>query len=62
MDTPKALVSSGNPRDQGELCHRRMGHIHHVVLRLLREMVTNVTEVSTEHDDVCRGSLQKQVF
>ena len=32
-----------------------MGHIHHGALRLLRETVTGVPEVSTEHDDVCKG-------
>lgn len=47
MDILKALVSSSNPRDQGELWHRRMGHIHHGALRLLCEIVTVVSEVST---------------
>ena len=55
FDTPKALMSNSNPRDLGELWHRRMGHIHHGALRLLRETVTGVPEVSTEHDDVCKG-------
>ncbi|KAH9291809.1 hypothetical protein KI387_043002 [Taxus chinensis] len=55
FDTPKALMSSSNPRDLGELWHRRMGHIHHGALKLLRETVTGVPEVSTEHDDVCKG-------
>lgn len=27
VDTPKALVSRNDPRDQGEIWHRRMGHI-----------------------------------
>ena len=34
-----------------------MGHIHHGALILLHEMVTGVPEVSTEHDDVCKGCL-----
>ena len=46
---------NSNPRDLGELWHRRMGHIHHGAIRLLHEMVTGVPEVSTEHDDVCKG-------
>ena len=40
FDTPKALMSSCNPRDLGELWHRRMGHIHHGALKLLHETVT----------------------
>ena len=32
-----------------------MGHIHHGELKLLREMMTSVPEVSIEHDDVCKG-------
>ena len=48
-------MGSSNSRDQGELWHRRMGHIHHGALKLLREIVTGVPEVSIEHDDVCKG-------
>ena len=48
-------MSNINPRDLGELWHRRMGHIHHGALRLLRETVTGVLKVSTEHDDACKG-------
>ena len=48
-------MSNSNPRDLGELWHRRMCHSHHGALRLLRETVTGVPEVSTEHDDVCKG-------
>ena len=32
-----------------------MDHIHHGALKFLREMVTSVPEVSTKHDDVCKG-------
>ena len=35
FDTPKALMSNNNPRDLGELWHRRMDHIHHEALKLL---------------------------
>ena len=55
FDTPKALMSSSNPRDLGELWHRRVGHIHHGALRFLHETMTSVREVSTEHDNVCKG-------
>jgi len=55
LDAPKALVGSSGSRDMGELWHRRMGHIHHGALKLFRETVTRVPEVSTERDDVCRG-------
>ena len=57
FDTPKALMSSNNPRDLGELWNRRMGHIHHGRLKFLYDMVTSVSEVSTEHDDVCKGCM-----
>ena len=35
FDTRKELMSITNPRDIGELWHRRMGHIHHGALKLL---------------------------
>lgn len=48
-------MSNNNPRDQGDLWHRRMGHMHHEALKLLCEIVKGVLEVSTKHDDVCKG-------
>ena len=60
FDTPKVLMSNSNPRDLGELWHRRMDHIHHGALRLLREIVIGVPKVSTVMMyvmDVCWGSL-----
>ena len=48
-------MSRINPRDLRKLWHKRMGHIHHGELKLLHEMVTGVPEVSTEHDDACKG-------
>lgn len=66
FDTPKALMRSINHRDQGELWHKRMGHIHHGALKLLHEIVTGVPEVSTKHDDVCMecvlGKFAKATF
>lgn len=48
-------MSSSNSRDQGEIWHRRMVHIHHGELKFLCEIVIGVPEVSTKHDDVCKG-------
>jgi hypothetical protein len=31
-----------------------MGHLHHGALKMLRETVTGVPVLSTEHDDICR--------
>ena len=55
IDYSLILMSSTNPRDLGELWHRRMGHIHHGALKFLHEMMSGVLEVSTKHDDVCEG-------
>ena len=38
-----------------ELWHRRMAHLHHPALGLLRHMVTGLLEFSTGQSDVCRG-------
>jgi hypothetical protein len=48
-------VSNDRSRQTCELWHRRMAHIHHGALGGLREVVTGVPEISTEHQDVCRG-------
>lgn len=48
-------MSINNPKDLGEILHRRMDLIHHGALKLLHETVTSVLEVSIEHDDVCKG-------
>jgi hypothetical protein len=32
-----------------------MAHLHHGALRGLREVVTGVPQLSSEHQDVCRG-------
>ena len=58
-----ALVSSvedstqttSNSRDLCELWHRRMAHLHHGALPILRQITTGVLKFSTEHYDVCRG-------
>ena len=49
-----ALAHSNN----SELCqlwHRRMDHLHHPALGLLRHMVTGLPEFNIKQSDVCRG-------
>ena len=42
--------------DLCELWHRRMAHLHHGALRVLREIVTGLPEFrEREHDEVCHG-------
>jgi hypothetical protein len=38
-----------------ELWHRRMGHLHHRALPLLRQMVTGLPDFSLDHQGVYRG-------
>jgi transposase InsO family protein len=53
FESPQALIS--NNKDMGELWHRRMAHLHHGALNVLKEIVTGLPELSTEHSDVCKG-------
>ena len=48
------LIGSHGDKDLNELWHKRMGHLHHGALRILRSTITGVPVLSTE-DDVCRG-------
>jgi hypothetical protein len=50
-----ALASSNNNSQLCELWHRRMAHLHHGALRVLREIVTGLPQFDTEHQEVCRG-------
>ena len=50
-----ALIGSHGDKDLNELWHKRMGHLHHGALIILRSTVTGVPDLSTEGDDVCRG-------
>ena len=52
---PQHSLAHGNANRICELWHRRMAHLHHPYLRLLRHMVTGFLEFSNEHRDVCRG-------
>jgi hypothetical protein len=48
-------VSSDSSRQTCELWHHRMARLHHGALGGLREVVTGVPQISTEHQNVCRG-------
>ena len=50
-----ALIGSSGENDLNELWHRRMGHLHHGALRILRKTVSGVPELSIERDNVCKG-------
>jgi hypothetical protein len=49
----RALVH--NSDNLCELWHKRMGHLHHKALPILREIVTGLPEFSIEQHGVCRG-------
>jgi transposase InsO family protein len=53
FESPEALVT--NTKDMGELWHRRMSHLHHGAVNVFKEIVTGLPELSTEHNDVCKG-------
>jgi hypothetical protein len=50
-----ALASSSSSSQLCELWHRRMAHLHHGALRVLREIMTKLSQFSIEHQEVCRG-------
>ena len=50
-----ALIGNHGDKDLNELWHRRMSHLHHGALRILRSTITGVPDLSTERDDVCKG-------
>jgi hypothetical protein len=47
--------STSDNKDLCELWHRRMAHLHHGALPILRQITTGVEEFSKKHYDVCRG-------
>ena len=61
-----ALIGSHGDKDLNELWHKRMDHLHHGALRILRSTVTRIPDLSTERDDVCRecalGNYAKATF
>jgi len=57
IDSPVALIGNNNSsgKELNELWHKRMGHLHHGALRMLKETVTGVLELGSENDDVVEG-------
>ena len=55
LESPTTLIGSNGDKYLNELWNRRMGHLHHGTLRILRKSVSGVQELSTKQDDVCRG-------
>ena len=57
IDSPMVMIGINNNsgKEMNELWHRRMGHLHHGALKILKETVTGVPKLGTEHDNVCRG-------
>jgi hypothetical protein len=50
-----ALASSSSSSQLCEIWHRRMAHLHHGALRVLREIVTGLPLFGTMHQEVCKG-------
>ena len=48
LESPMALIGNHGDKDLNELWHRRMAHLHHGALRILRSTVTGVSDLSTE--------------
>jgi hypothetical protein len=49
----RALINStSNNSELCEIWHRRMAHLHHGALRVLRELVTGVPDFSSEHHEL----------
>lgn len=54
-----ALISNNvsGEKDLNELWHRKMGNLHHGVLRIHKETVMGVLVLTTKHDYTCRGCI-----
>ena len=52
---PQHALAHSSGSELCELWHRRMAHLHHLALGLLRHMVTGLPEFSTGQSDVCKG-------
>ena len=52
---PQRALAHSSSSELCELWHRRMAHLHHPALGLLRHMVTSLPEFSTGQSPVCRG-------
>eukprot|EP00253_Pinus_taeda_P030166 PITA_30166 len=42
-------------RDDGELWHRRLGHLHHGALRILQQITTGLPKGTLAQSDQCKG-------
>jgi hypothetical protein len=52
----RALIhSTSSNNDLCEIWNRRMTHLHHGALRVLREMVTGIPDFSSKHHELCKG-------
>ena len=52
---PQHALAHSSGSELCDLWHRRMAHLHHPALGLLRHMVTGLPQFSSEQSDVCRG-------
>ena len=63
LESPMALIGSHGDKDLNKLWYRRMGHLHHGALSILKSTVTGVPDLSMERDDVCTlGKYAKATF
>jgi hypothetical protein len=44
-----------NACDMAELWHKRMVHLHHGELKVLKDIVTRLPDFSTQHHEICKG-------
>ena len=42
-------------RDEDELCHRRLGHLHHGALKILQQISTGIPKGTLAQSDQCKG-------
>ena len=42
-------------RDEGELWHRQLGHLHHGALKFMQQICTRLTMVTLAQLDQCKG-------
>jgi len=63
LTTKAELVQS---QDIGELCHRRLGHLHHGVLKIMQQISTGLPKGKLEQVDTCKfctfGKYTKSYF
>jgi hypothetical protein len=51
----RSLIHGTNNNDLCELWHRRMAHLHHGALNILREIIIEVLDFNIEHQEVSKG-------